>query len=440
MPIISAVLAATPVSSPVRPDSAFARVCDQLALVLDGSFRRDLAAEVSSAKAMGPALLRLRDRLRANVFRRADDPNILDKTIRRFDSLTRQDGFHVLHDWDGIADRVNEDTIPVDVLHYIAKHCATDPPEPGAAFVLLDYHFMHLLALLTLRIWDEGDPDANLDRVSELLALLQGPDGSGQLFAHDAETLLLIGTSHFELHEWGYGKLLTKVRTLNDAHKIRIAIGHASSMGSHLRFGFEATYGRDTVNMRDDNVADYPWLCFALATVMQEYVRSKEAGRDDEQQSRIVEALLNGLSADANAFTRRPPPSLSTCEDERARFAEQFHAHQAELMAQFEPLRPSERVYSPLSFFFNFSHNVLKGAVVDALLAGRPWALTLDDLLTGVGDDEPKAAMKMELARTLMGYARANPHRIRGRLTPVIVYDPQAGRQAYSVTMQRLRE
>jgi len=39
-----------------------------------------------------------------------------------------------------------------------------------------------------------------------------------------------------------------------------------------------------------------------------------------------------------------------------------------------------------------------------------------------------------------MGYARANPHRIRGRLMPVIVYDPQAGRQAFSVALRKLNE
>jgi hypothetical protein len=39
-----------------------------------------------------------------------------------------------------------------------------------------------------------------------------------------------------------------------------------------------------------------------------------------------------------------------------------------------------------------------------------------------------------------MAYARANPHKIRGRLTPVIVYDPQAGRQAFAVTMRKLKE
>jgi hypothetical protein len=39
-----------------------------------------------------------------------------------------------------------------------------------------------------------------------------------------------------------------------------------------------------------------------------------------------------------------------------------------------------------------------------------------------------------------MGYARDNPHRIRGRLRPVIVYDWQSGREAFAVAMRKLRE
>jgi hypothetical protein len=93
-----------------------------------------------------------------------------------------------------------------------------------------------------------------------------------------------------------------------------------------------------------------------------------------------------------------------------------------------------------MSFFFNFSHNVLKGTVIDALLRGEPWQVTLNDLFTGVPGAGAKATVKEELARLLMGYARANPHRIRGRLMPVIVYDPRAGRQAFSVTMRKIRE
>ena len=68
------------------------------------------------------------------------------------------------------------------------------------------------------------------------------------------------------------------MKTLDRAHQINVALGHAASMGSHLRFGFEATYARDTVIMRDDNVTDYPWLCFSLATLMREYARMRADG------------------------------------------------------------------------------------------------------------------------------------------------------------------
>jgi len=43
-----------------------------------------------------------------------------------------------------------------------------------------------------------------------------------------------------EIDERGYDKL--KVKTLDLSHRRNVALGHAASMGSHLRFGFEATY------------------------------------------------------------------------------------------------------------------------------------------------------------------------------------------------------
>jgi hypothetical protein len=82
----------------------------------------------------------------------------------------------------------------------------------------------------------------------------------------------------------------------------------------------------------------------------------------------------------------------------------------------------------------------VKGAAVDGMLWGEPWNVSFDDLLTGVPPDDPNDEDKRLLASTLTAYARAAPDRIRGRLMPVIVYDPATGRQAFSVTMQRLRE
>lgn len=416
----------------------FHEACTLLEAGLNGDARRRIVAEVSTTKDFKTALLRLRDSMRSNVWKTGAGEINLGKAIRKYDALTRADGFHVLHDWDGIADKVNEDTIPVDVLHYVVDKRGNGPTDPAVLAILLDYYFMHLLALLSLRVWDEGDADDNLDRIDRLLRQLQSADGSGQLFAADAETLILIATSHFELDESGYAKLLVKTRTLNAAHRLNVARGHAASMGSHLRFGFEATYARDTVIMRDDNVTDYPWLGFSLATLMTEYARVSEQRIDGGDA--IVEAILNGLSPDARAFVRDPPRSPSPFEGERAAFCELFRRHEPELLSAFERYRPTPQAYSPISFFFNFSHNVVKGTVIDALLRGKAWPLTLNDLLTGAPREGPAEDSRATLATTLMGYARANPHRIRGRLMPVIVYDPSAGRRAFSVTMSKLRE
>jgi hypothetical protein len=423
----------------VRTATSFDILCNELEGILSGSIRQALVAEAAEAGTLAPALLRLRTSMRQHRWRSGEHLIELGRAMERLDRKTRQIGFHVMNDWDGIADRVNDDIIPVDVLHYLIERRGDEPAHAETLAILLDYYFVHVLALLSVRLWDEGDADENLDRVGQLLQLLQGPHGSGQPFASDAATLLLIATSHYEMYERGYAVLLESVRTLNRRHQVDIALGHAASMGCHLRFGFEATYGRDTINMRDDNVADYPWLLYALNTLMREYVRLRESGESAVAESVIVEALANGLSGDARAFVGRPPASLAQFDAEREEFRAAFLTYREELLERFDEYRPTEKRYSPLSFFFNFSHNVVKGTTIDALLERRPWRLTFNDLLTAAGEDDTNSA-KESLARTLMDYARANPQTIRGRLMPVIVYDPAKGRQAFAVALRKLRE
>jgi hypothetical protein len=150
-----------------------------------------------------------------------DGPNQfrLDKILKTADSRNSQDGFHVLHDWDGVADRLNEEIIPVDVLDYILRSDSEAHPRQNvlreaqarqraaSIAVLLDYYFLYVLALLSLRAWDEGSPNENLDRLTEHLRDLQGPSGSRQRFAENAETLILIATSHFEPDVKAYDKI-----------------------------------------------------------------------------------------------------------------------------------------------------------------------------------------------------------------------------------------
>jgi hypothetical protein len=417
----------------------FAGACAVLEAALGGPARSSIADELAHATDFRQALTRLRDAFRAHVLKNRSGRIDLAAIVAACDARARRDGFHVLHDWDGRADRVNDDIIPVDVLHYLIDQRGAESANRASLAILLDYYFLHLLMLLSLRVWDEGDADANLRRLNDLLAALQGANGSGHQFVDNAETLLLVATSHFEADTSGFGLLLDQVRTLSSPHRTNVALGHAASLGCHLRFGFEATYGRDTVAARGDNTVDYPWLCFSLATLMREYARVGDEAAADGRRDAIVEGILMGLSADAGAFAAAAPDVLAACSAEQAEFVAAFQRHRTELLKKFERHRPTESAYSPIAFFFNFSHNVLKGIVVDALLWGEPGPLSLNDLFTAIGRGKRGEESKEILAKTLMGYARSHPDRIRGRLMPVIVYDPDAGHRAFALTLRKMR-
>jgi hypothetical protein len=82
----------------------------------------------------------------------------------------------------------------------------------------------------------------------------------------------------------------------------------------------------------------------------------------------------------------------------------------------------------------------MKGQIVDSLLWSLPWPVGLNDLFTSAPQVENPERSREQLARTLTAYARTNPHKIRGRMMPVIVYDPEAGYRAFRLTLRRLAE
>ncbi len=422
-------------SSPIDFDSA----CAYLETTLNGPLRREILVRLAQSKSFDDSLRRLREAMRSHRFRSNAGRVELVGIVGALDSRTRKDGFHVLQDWDGKADKLNEETIPVDVLDFMIGRSHPEESERTILAILLDYYFFYLLALLSLRLWDGGRADEDLDRVNRLLRFLQGPEGSGQRFVENAETLIPIATSHFELDVRAFDRLLEKVRTLSESHRVELALAYAAILSSHLRFGFEATYARDVVAMRNDNVPDYPWLSFSLVNLMSAFCRRDESVAGGERD-RIIEGLVMGLSPDPRAFLGAAPTSLSApeIESERSRFAELFAENREALAVEFESHSPSEADYFPLAFYFNFPHNVVKGMVVDSLLRGKVWELGLNDLLTGVPHGSPMGKKRRALAETLMGYGRSSPERIRGRLVPAIRYDPRSGRRAFLEMMRRL--
>jgi len=173
---------------------------------------------------------------------------------------------------------------------------------------------------------------------------------------------------------------------------------------------------------------------------MREYDAIAGRGGGDEARAPIVEALLNGLSADVDALVgEETPASLAAHAAERSELVDLFARHRGAIAVAADRHRPLDRAYSPLSFYFNFCQNVLKGIVADALLWGEAWNLTLDDLLRAAPAGDPQGEARQNCAAMLMRYAKANPDPIRGRLLPAIVYDPPTGRRAFSVALNKIK-
>ena len=119
-------------------DITFEHACNLVGSALRGSVRQEIVAEAARARNLGGALLKLRDSMRANEFKAGAHQIFLDRMIRAYDGRTRAEGFHVLHDWDGVSQQVNPDIIPVDVLHFLIEQRGTEPATTVELAILLD--------------------------------------------------------------------------------------------------------------------------------------------------------------------------------------------------------------------------------------------------------------------------------------------------------------
>ncbi|MFI5309762.1 MAG: hypothetical protein ACHQQ3_00900 [Gemmatimonadales bacterium] len=413
----------------------FDEACERLAAVLRGPTRAAILDAALAAGGTSDALAHLRKAMRTHTFLAASGPLALRQVVDRLDTLTRKEGLHVLEGWDYREHRFPDDIAPVLLLDYCVRAGIPEHRAREALAILLDQYFLSLLALLAVRAWDDGDPNANLDRVSGLLRDLQGPDGSGHRVADDAETLLLLAIAYYNPEEESFDLLARKVGTLDDAHQVRVALPCAAILGGHLRWGLRFMYARDVGAMRDDNVVDYPWLLFAVLTLMRAYARAHDEGIQGAEREHLVAGLLNGLSADPWAFAGMPPACLERQRAAHEEFRKRFTRCRTPLLADLAGQAPSPKAYTPLGFSCNFFSNAVVAAVVVALAGdgGQPQP-SLNALLARDGD----GVSAERLATRLMAYASAEPERLGARGAPLIAYDPYDAVHCFNNVMRTL--
>ena len=393
----------------------FHELCDALEDLLAGTTRREILARLPRR---GDPASALRDAMRVHRFQ-GSRVVALGGLVQELDEATIRDGFHVLRTWDPVAHRFLPDPTAVLLLGYLQPFRGRDPLREQA--LLLDTCFLFVLVLLAMRAWATEDPNAAMDRLDGLLALLQGEGGSGRQFVRGWPMLIGLAIAQYQPAEHGFGPLLDKLRALDGAHERDVALANAANFGAHLRWGARFMYDRDVVRMRADNVVDYPWVMHAAATLAREL----DAGH---HTPRVLEGLLQVLGADPGVVlgSGEVPAVVAAQTVERERCAAILRAHAHTLGEACDAWRPGDVRFAPLGFHFNFLHNVLTATLAAAIAEGAP-NVPLDDLL----HSRPTAGGRLAetpdvLAHQLALYA-ADPGRLGAKRAPLIVYDAAWG-------------
>jgi hypothetical protein len=403
---------------------------------LAGQARADIIATALDGASFAQALARIRAGMVAHAFPTGGRTVSLRRVVTELDRRTRAEGFQVLQGWDPIAHRFADDAIPVLMLDYCARNGISAHTQEEALGVLLDYYFLAVLSLITVRAWDDGDAGDTLDAVTRMLRALQGPRGSGRRFVDDAETLLLLAISHYHPEESAYDVLVRKVWSLGEPHRLRVACAGAAILGSHLRWGFQCMYRRDVGVMREDNIVDYPWLLFSMVTLMREYDRLHTAGETGACRDLVVDRLLNGLTPDPWAFSGKAPRALVPHQAEHDAFREIFAGHREQLLSEFRSHEPTTKSYSPIAFQFNFLPNTVTALVSTTLGDGAP-NLPLNALLTrGSAPVDAEESSPEALARRLMQFSAAMPDRLGSRGSRLVLYDPHDGLRSFNAALR----
>jgi len=409
----------------------------QLDAALRGDARSAMLDEALDAGGLDAALTHFRKAMRSHAFPAGSGAVNLRQIVDTLDARTRREGMHVLQGWDFVAHRFPKDIAPVLLLDYCARLGVPPHRERAALAVLLDQYFLALLSLLTVRAWDQGDPNDNLDRVTAALNALQGPNGCGHQFVADAETLLMLAVSYYHPEEQGYDLLVQRAAELDAPHQLRFARSCAALLGGHLRWGLRFMYQRDVGRMRADNVADYPLLIFAVRTLAGAYDRLHGAGVVGTEHDAIVEALLSGLSADPWAFVDSVPTALSGHPEWHAGIRRLLARHRGALLSEFELHQPSPRTFSPLGFACNFPTNATV-AMAALAVQGDDVHPPLNALFAREPDSAPPERSALRLAQRLMAFAASDPARLGAGGAPLLVYDPFDGVHCYNTTIRTL--
>ena len=279
------------------------------------------------------------------------------------------------------------------------------------------------LALLSLRIWDEGSEMASkrLQQVQRLLDLLN--TAGGLRIVRDARWLIQIAQGPLTTRLTPYFVIADRVAqslTARDRREIHragavLAGGHLRSQLRHRSWqtGWAHDDRRVVALTHLSNSMDVALLLRDLVFLLEAYIAACEQP-DEHARLELADAILQGLSADPELLLTRldllgPMTTIEDLFSARGDNGEMRHtpagqAHRkclekyAELIGQAAAslkndalsLDPAHAVYSPLGMVYGFCADILSNMALNTLHVSSSTDLSIEDTFISRGRLEEK--------------------------------------------------
>jgi hypothetical protein len=279
------------------------------------------------------------------------------------------------------------------------------------------------LALLSMRIWDDGDTEAQT-RLGAIQSLVDALNLAGQpkVFIRDARWLIPIAQGPLTRDLAPYFAVSDHVAgSFDDSTRLGLHKANARLAGGHLRSqlryrgwetGRPAGDPQNLVITRNSNALDGALLVGSLVPLLEAY---EGASLSDDRRD-LADAILQGVSADPELFLIRldlltpytmiehlfigEGPSGDTRYTSRgdrhvrtlARYRDLLGALTPRLIDDALAGDPARQAYSPHGIAYGFCADVLSNIAWDFLVSNPTFELSLEDMFVSFGDVEEKRA------------------------------------------------
>lgn len=295
------------------------------------------------------------------------------------------------------------------------------------AHALFNLYLLRCLALLSMRLWDEGPVEAapRLALLQQTLdALWQGAPADQPILVRDARWLIPIAQSPTTDELRPYFDVAAQLEeSLDEEDRLEVHRATIALAGGHLRSQLRYYHMQGTaldeqslvLSSRRSNALDFSMTIQGLVPLLGAYVHACEAG-DRERRRALASAILQGISADPELFVNRldllgpytmiEPLFVAVDEEGNAAYTPTGERH-VRLLREYEAriaraaqwleedcpaFRPTPACYSPYGVIYGFSSNITEHMALKTLAAEQAPPFSLEDAFAEGSADSGKLA------------------------------------------------